>query len=98
MCLISASGHGGLEACIANLLEPGETIVVGTHGIWGQRAADVADRYGGTAFSMAIYIIELHVCCWTLMCKAASSSASAHGLTETDSACSQGGESGDGSG
>ena len=27
-CLISGPGHAGMEASIANLLEPGETIVV----------------------------------------------------------------------
>ena len=45
--LISGSGHAGMEAVIANLLEPGETIVVGNHGIWGERVLDLADRYGG---------------------------------------------------
>lgn len=38
----------GMEAAIANMLEPGETIVVGNNGIWGQRVADLAARYGGT--------------------------------------------------
>lgn len=37
----------GMEAAIANMLEPGETIVVGNNGIWGQRVADLAQRYGG---------------------------------------------------
>ena len=37
-----------MEAAIANMLEPGETIVVGNNGIWGQRVCDLAERYGGT--------------------------------------------------
>lgn len=37
----------GMEAAIANMLEPGETIVVGNNGIWGERACEIADRYGG---------------------------------------------------
>lgn len=36
-----------MEAAIANLIEPGETIVVGNKGIWGQRVCDLAERYGG---------------------------------------------------
>ena len=45
--LVAGSGHAGMEASIANLLEPGETIVVGNHGIWGQRVNDLVERYGG---------------------------------------------------
>lgn len=41
------AGHAGMEAAIANLIEPGETIVVGNKGIWGQRVCDLAERYGG---------------------------------------------------
>ena len=37
----------GMEAAIANMLEPGETIVVGNNGIWGERACEIAERYGG---------------------------------------------------
>ena len=32
---------------MANLLEPGETMLVGNTGIWGARVADIAGRYGG---------------------------------------------------
>ncbi len=37
----------GMEAAIANMLEPGETIVVGNNGIWGQRVTDLSARFGG---------------------------------------------------
>ena len=47
--LVAGSGHAGMEAAIANLLEPGETIVVGNKGIWGQRVNDMSERYGGKA-------------------------------------------------
>ncbi|KAF8067361.1 hypothetical protein HT031_002409 [Scenedesmus sp. PABB004] len=43
--MISGTGHAGMEAAIANLLEPGEKVVVGVNGIWGERVADLADRY-----------------------------------------------------
>ncbi|XP_076760798.1 alanine-glyoxylate aminotransferase [Xylocopa sonorina] len=43
---LSASGHGGMEACLVNLLEPGDSILVVKCGIWGERAADMATRIG----------------------------------------------------
>ncbi|GAB4822529.1 hypothetical protein N2152v2_009575 [Parachlorella kessleri] len=43
---VSGTGHAGMEAAIANLVAPGETIVVGVSGIWGERVADMADRFG----------------------------------------------------
>ncbi|CAK9803071.1 Alanine--glyoxylate aminotransferase [Anthophora plagiata] len=43
---LSASGHGGMEACLMNLLEPGDTILIVKCGIWGERAADMATRIG----------------------------------------------------
>ena len=42
MCIIA-----GMEACIANLVEPGDTVVVGNNGIWGARVVDMAGRFGG---------------------------------------------------
>ena len=36
-----------MEACIANLVEPGDTVVVGNNGIWGARVVDMAGRFGG---------------------------------------------------
>ncbi|KAK9903304.1 hypothetical protein WJX75_002360 [Coccomyxa subellipsoidea] len=50
--LISGTGHAGMEAAIANMLEPGETIVVGNNGIWGARVTDLAARYGGNVVSL----------------------------------------------
>lgn len=45
--MVSGTGHAGMEAAIANLLEPGEKIIVGNAGIWGERVADLSARYGG---------------------------------------------------
>ena len=44
---VSGTGHAGMEAAIANCIEPGETIVVANSGIWGQRVCDLSERYGG---------------------------------------------------
>lgn len=43
---VSASGHGGMEAILCNLLEPGEVAVIAVNGVWGQRACIMASGYG----------------------------------------------------
>ncbi|GLH11059.1 Serine--pyruvate aminotransferase [Gryllus bimaculatus] len=43
---ISSSGHGGMEAAMCNLIEPGDTVLIAVNGIWGERASDIAHRYG----------------------------------------------------
>ena len=43
---VSGSGHCALEAALFNLLEPGDSFLVGVSGIWGQRAQDIAERIG----------------------------------------------------
>ncbi|XP_055618738.1 alanine--glyoxylate aminotransferase [Toxorhynchites rutilus septentrionalis] len=43
---LSASGHGGMEATLCNLLEDGDVILIGHTGHWGDRSADMATRYG----------------------------------------------------
>eukprot|EP00076_Gallus_gallus_P007295 XP_003641783.2 serine--pyruvate aminotransferase [Gallus gallus] len=43
---ISGTGHCAMEAALLNLLEGSDTVLVGTNGIWGQRAADIAGRLG----------------------------------------------------
>lgn len=43
---ISATGSAGMEACLVNLLEPGDSIVVGVNGVFGTRMCDVAARAG----------------------------------------------------
>ena len=43
---VSATGSGGMEAGVANLLEPGDLAVIGTHGFFGERMAEIASRHG----------------------------------------------------
>ncbi|CAK0772136.1 hypothetical protein CVIRNUC_003932 [Coccomyxa viridis] len=50
--MVSGTGHAGMEACIANLVEPGDTVVVGNNGIWGARVVDMAGRFGGKVVSL----------------------------------------------
>lgn len=44
---ISGPGHAGLECALANLLEDGDTILIASQGIWGQRAENIARRLNG---------------------------------------------------
>jgi alanine-glyoxylate transaminase/serine-glyoxylate transaminase/serine-pyruvate transaminase len=43
---ISATGSAGMEACLVNLLEQGDDVVVGIAGVFGERMAEVARRAG----------------------------------------------------
>jgi alanine-glyoxylate transaminase/serine-glyoxylate transaminase/serine-pyruvate transaminase len=43
---ISATGMAGMEACMVNLLEPGDKIAVCANGFFGQRQAEIASRAG----------------------------------------------------
>lgn len=45
---ISATGSAGMEAALVNVIEPGDTIVVGINGVFGQRMRDIVERAGGT--------------------------------------------------
>ncbi len=43
---VSGTGTAGMETALANLLEPGDAVVVGVCGYFGARMADIADRLG----------------------------------------------------
>ena len=43
---VSGTGSAGMEACLASLLEPGETVIVGVNGYFGERLCQVAHRGG----------------------------------------------------
>lgn len=45
---VSGTGSAGMEACFVNLLEPGDTAIVGVNGVFGERMCDVAGRCGAT--------------------------------------------------
>jgi alanine-glyoxylate transaminase/serine-glyoxylate transaminase/serine-pyruvate transaminase len=44
---ISGTGSAGMEATVANLLEPDDPILIGVNGYFGERLCDMAGRYGG---------------------------------------------------
>ncbi|NOX83537.1 MAG: alanine--glyoxylate aminotransferase family protein [Alphaproteobacteria bacterium] len=46
---VSAPGSAGMETCLVNLLEPGDTAVVCINGVFGGRMKEVVERAGATA-------------------------------------------------
>lgn len=46
---ISGTGSAGMEACVVNLVETGDEVVVGVNGAFGARLAEVVERAGGKA-------------------------------------------------
>jgi len=43
---ISGTGGAGMEACLANLVEDGDEVLACVNGFFGQRAAELAERWG----------------------------------------------------
>jgi len=63
---MSGTGSAGMETCLANLVEPGDEVLIGVNGVFGTRMVDVAERCGarvtrvegewGRAFDGAAYL------------------------------------------
>jgi alanine-glyoxylate transaminase/serine-glyoxylate transaminase/serine-pyruvate transaminase len=43
-----------MEAAVCNVVEPGDEIIVGIHGFFGQRMADIVERHGGKAIRVEV--------------------------------------------
>lgn len=43
---VSGTGSAGMEACVCNLIEPGDEVIICVNGVFGGRMKDVAERYG----------------------------------------------------
>ncbi|HEX4126407.1 MAG TPA: alanine--glyoxylate aminotransferase family protein [Acidimicrobiales bacterium] len=43
---LSGTGSAGMEASFVNFVRPGDTVVVGVNGVFGERMCEVADRHG----------------------------------------------------
>jgi alanine-glyoxylate transaminase/serine-glyoxylate transaminase/serine-pyruvate transaminase len=44
---ISGTGSAGMEAAFVNFVDPGDVVVIGVNGVFGERMCDVASRCGG---------------------------------------------------
>ena len=49
---ISGTGSAGMETCLANLIEPGDEVIIGVNGVFGTRMVEVAKRCGATPLEM----------------------------------------------
>jgi len=44
---VSGTGSAGMEAAVVNVVEPGDTVIVGINGVFGTRLAAIVERCGG---------------------------------------------------
>ncbi len=51
---LPSSGMGAMEAAVCNVVEPGDEIIIGIHGFFGQRMAQIVERHGGTAVTVEV--------------------------------------------
>jgi alanine-glyoxylate transaminase/serine-glyoxylate transaminase/serine-pyruvate transaminase len=45
---VSGTGSAAMEAALCNFIEPGDEVVIGVNGYFGERLCDMAGRYGAT--------------------------------------------------
>lgn len=50
---LQSTGTSGMEAGVANLVEPGDTVIVGVSGYFGARIAEIARRHGANVVEVA---------------------------------------------
>ncbi len=51
---LPGTGMSGMEAAVCNVVEPGDEVVVGIHGFFGQRVAEIVERHGGTVWRVEV--------------------------------------------
>jgi alanine-glyoxylate transaminase / serine-glyoxylate transaminase / serine-pyruvate transaminase len=51
---VSATGSAGMEACVGNLIEPGDPMLVCVNGVFGARMKDVAQRAGAKVTAIEV--------------------------------------------
>ena len=51
---LPGTGMAAMEAAIANVVEPGDQMIVAIHGFFGQRMADIVERHGGRAIRVEV--------------------------------------------
>lgn len=49
---VSGTGSAAMEACVANMIEPGDKFLVGVNGYFGKRLIDMATRYGAECIAI----------------------------------------------
>jgi len=56
---LPGTGMAAMEAAVCNVVEPGDEIIVGIHGFFGQRMADIVERHGGKAVRVEVEFGEV---------------------------------------
>src|SRR2546425_2108694 len=51
---VSGTGSAGMEAALVNLIEPGDTMIVGVNGVVGPRMAGIVGRAGGQTLKIEV--------------------------------------------
>jgi alanine-glyoxylate transaminase/serine-glyoxylate transaminase/serine-pyruvate transaminase len=51
---LPGTGMAGMETAICNVVEPGDEVIVGIHGFFGQRMAEIVERHGGEAVRVEV--------------------------------------------
>lgn len=51
---VSGTGSAGMEAAAVNIVEPGDSVIVGINGVFGTRLAAIVDRCGGKALRVEV--------------------------------------------
>ncbi len=51
---LPGTGMAAMEAAVSNVVEPGDEIIVGIHGFFGQRMAEIVERHGGKAIRVEV--------------------------------------------
>ncbi|MHC4332102.1 MAG: pyridoxal-phosphate-dependent aminotransferase family protein, partial [Planctomycetota bacterium] len=51
---VSGTGSAGMETCVVNLVEPGDSMLVCINGVFGKRMTDVAERCGADTSTVEI--------------------------------------------
>ncbi|CAM2064659.1 Alanine--glyoxylate aminotransferase family protein [Sulfidibacter corallicola] len=51
---VSGTGSAGMEACMVNVVEPGDRVVICRNGVFGARMADIAQRLGAELVEVVV--------------------------------------------
>ena len=51
---LPGTGMAAMEASICNVVEPGDEVIVGIHGFFGQRMAEIVERHGAKAIPVEV--------------------------------------------
>jgi alanine-glyoxylate transaminase/serine-glyoxylate transaminase/serine-pyruvate transaminase len=57
---VSAPGSAGMETCFANLVEPGDKVVVCINGVFGMRMQENITRFGGVFYGFLLWLKRAH--------------------------------------